>query len=54
MTVSSRHRKAETKNNSREIFVGFVWLVVYAVIVMTAIWRDARPLLAAMDLSGVV
>jgi hypothetical protein len=54
MVVSSRLQKPEAKINSGEIFVGLVWLVSYVVIISTGLWRDAGPLVATVDLTGLI
>jgi len=53
MAVSSHPRKPEAKINSEEIFVGLVWLVLYAVMILTGLWRNAGPALAAIDVLGL-
>ena len=50
MTVSSLHRKPEASFNSGEIFIGFVWLAVYAAIVLTGLWQNKAELVAAVNL----
>jgi hypothetical protein len=51
MAVSSYPQKPEAKINSEEIFVGLVWLVFYAVMILIGHWRDAGPTLAAIGVS---
>ena len=53
MAVSPRSRKPVGKISSGEVVVGLAWLAIYCVIILTGFWRDAGPLLAAMDRSGV-
>jgi tryptophan-rich sensory protein len=53
MLSSPQFQKPEAKINSGEILIGIVWLVAYAVMIMSGYWRDAGPLLAAIDLSGL-
>jgi hypothetical protein len=42
-----------SKISPGEVVVGFVWLAIYCVIILTGLLRDAGPLLTAMDRSGV-
>jgi hypothetical protein len=53
MAVSSHPQKLEAKINSGDIFVGLVWLVLNAAMILTGLWRDAGPTLAAIDVSGL-
>ena len=52
MTVSPPS-KARSENQLGEIFVGLVWLALYAVMILTGLWHDAGPLLAAINRTGL-
>ena len=53
MAITSLHRKPDASFNSGEILIGFVWLAVYAAIVLTGLWQNKVELVAAVNLLGL-